>query len=550
MVRGLIAANNNDSNFPLILIILLALVDLINSGSIPTKLTEISSHTVGASFGKNTLNKTFIAGIIGISLIILFMSIIYHLVGFISGVSILIYTCLVFSIFWLIDGVLTLPGIASLILGIGMAIDASVLSFERIKEELWEGKSLFTAFNNGYKRSFTTILDANITTFIVAGILFVLGESSVKGFATMLIITIIVTLIVMVWVTKYLLKKLIKTNYFDKKLNLFINVKQNDIPNLNKNEKIKKVSKFKILNFLSKRKYFIIGSLSVIVVGIIFSLLMGLNLGIDYLGGSNITLITPQEINLNDIKADFNDFNYEYNSIELIDNNTAYIKLNNVLNKDEIKIINDYFNNNYNANTKIGVISNIVKKQLTINAIYSIIFAIIGIVIYVSIRFKFSYAISAIIALLHDILIVLALFSIFRLEISVIFIAAILTIIGYSINDTVVIFDRIREKISNNNEKTIDLYNIINLSLVSTIKRSIYTSLTTLIPILCLMILGTYELINFNIALFIGIIIGTYSSLFFATPILYQLEKKNINKKPKKTYYDELDEIEIKGINS
>ena len=184
------------------------LVDLINSGSLPSKLTEISSKTVGASFGDATLQKTLIAGIIGISLIIILLTYVYRFSGFVSSVSMMIYTFLVFLTFWVIGGVLTLPGIAALVLGIGMAVDSNVITFSRIKDELYEGKGLEYAFKQGTKSSFSAILDSNLTTFIVAVIMFIFGESSVKGFATMLMITIIVTMFTMVFLTRILeLKK-------------------------------------------------------------------------------------------------------------------------------------------------------------------------------------------------------------------------------------------------------------------------------------------------------------------------------------------------------
>ena len=239
------------------------LVDLINSGSLPAKLTEVSSQTVGASFGSNTLNTTLVAGIIAIIAIIAILMLIYHFAGFISGVSIMIYTFLVFGIFWLVGGVLTLPGIAALLLGIGMAVDSNVITFSRIKDELLKGRSLKSAFTEGSKSSFSAIIDSNLTTFIVAIIMFIYGESSIKGFSTMLIITVIITMLTMVFLTRFLLKLFVNTGYFDDKTKLFININKDDIPDVSKNEEIKP-GKFSKVNFLKHKKLAL--SISIIVI--------------------------------------------------------------------------------------------------------------------------------------------------------------------------------------------------------------------------------------------------------------------------------------------
>ena len=234
------------------------LVDLINSGSLPSKLTEISSNTVGASFGEKTLSTTLTAGIIAIAAIVLILIVVYHFSGFISAVSMMIYTFLVFGVFWVVGGVLTLPGIAALVLGIGMAVDSNVITFARIKEELLKGKSLPNAFREGSKSSFSAIIDSNITTLIVAIIMFNLGESSIKGFATMLIITVIVTMFTMVFLTRTLLKLFVKTDFFNDKIKLFINVNKEDIPDVSKNEEVKP-NRFSKINFLKYKKVCIYG---------------------------------------------------------------------------------------------------------------------------------------------------------------------------------------------------------------------------------------------------------------------------------------------------
>ena len=272
------------------------LTDLINSGALPTKLEEISSRTVEASFGENALNKTLIAGVIGIILVIILMIIIYRFSGFITGVCFIIYTVCSLYIFYLINGVLTLPGIAAMLLGIGMAADSAIICYERIKEQLKIGNNLSKSFEIGNKTSLSSIIDSNITTIIVAIILFILGQSSVKGFATMLIINIIVTIIVMVYLERQILKLFIKTTYFDDKLNLFIGISKKKIT------KSKEIEvPFKKLNFISIAKKYTIGILVVVIVCGIATIFTKYNLGVDFTGGTSITINNNTDLT-NDIK--------------------------------------------------------------------------------------------------------------------------------------------------------------------------------------------------------------------------------------------------------
>ena len=526
------------------------LVDLINSGSLPSKVTELSSKTVGASFGDATLSKTLIAGIVGISLIILLMLCLYHFSGFISSIAIILYTFLVFLIFWLIGGVLTLPGIAALVLGIGMAVDANVITFSRIKDELYSGKSLQHAFKEGSKTSLRAIMDSNLTTLLVAVIMFYFGESSVKGFATMLIITILVTMFTMVLITRILMSLFIKTGFFDDKTKLFINVNKNDIPNINKNEKIKKIP-FKNVDFLKKTKVFVCLSVLIIVVGTVFFATKGFKLSVDYKAGSDITLETSKDINEKKIKDDLRKLELKSTDITIAEEEVI-IKTDTVLKNEDVIKVQDYFEEKYDAKVNIGVVSNVVKQELIKNAIISVLLAMIGIILYISLRFKFSYAISSVVALIHDVLIIFAIFAITRLEVSTMFIAAVLAIIGYSINDTIVCFDRIRENIEKEKKVTKDnLAEICNISIRETFGRTIYTSITTLLPILSLIILGSSGIFTFNIAMLIGLIAGSYSSIFIATTLFIVLEKKSLNKpgKKKKVYKDDYEEKQIKGVN-
>ena len=525
-----------------------SLVDLINSGSMPTKLEEISSRSVTASFGKDSLNKTFIASVIGIAVIILFMILLYKLAGFIASVGILGYTALTILIFNLVGGKLTLQGIAALVIGIGMAVDSTVISFSRIKEELKAGAGLTTAFKLGTKQSIMSIVDANLTTLLAAIILFIFGESSVKGFATMLIISIVVTFIVMVFLIRYLVGLFVRSDIFNNHRYLFIGYK-------NKNKECKS------FDFVKYHKIIIMFVSILILVGSVFIFTKGLNLGIDFKGGSSITVTSDNKIKKNDITKDIRKLKYDIDSIEQINNNTVYVTVTDVLNNKKTESTEEYFNNKYKATTSVGAVSNVVKKDLTMNAIKALIIAIIGIVIYISIRFKFSYAISSISALIHDSLLVVILFAFLNLEVSSIFIAAILAIIGYSINNTIVIFDRIREnkkKLYNNTiKKKEDLICVINTSLNQTVMRCVITTITTMIPVVSLIFLGSYEILNFNLALLFGLTVGTFSSLMLAPVIWYLIERRKIGKPKKRKWYEddpkarkkEPEELKIKGIN-
>jgi len=529
------------------------LVDLINSGSLPSRLIEISSRTVGASFGDATLMKTLLAGIIGVSLIAIMLMTLYHFAGFISTVSVLIYSFLVFAVFWLVGGVLTLPGIAALVLGIGMAVDANVITFSRIKEELYNGKSLPFAFKEGSKSSLRAIIDSNITTLLVALIMFAFGESSVKGFATMLIITIAVTMFTMVFLTRFLLGLFVKTGFFNDKIMEFIGVDKKDIPDVSKNEKRSKVP-FANVDFLHHSKKVVLFSAIVLIAGVVFFAIKGFNLGIDYQAGSNITIDTVDTIKKSDLEKDLKELKLTATDIT-VNEEEADIRISNVLTASKVHEVNTFFENKYQAKVDIGVVSNVVKEELIKNALFSIVLSMIGIILYISVRFRPSYALGAVAALIHDVLIIFAVFSIFHLEISVMFIAAILAIIGYSINDTIVCFDRIRENIEKESKtklKEAKLKEIVNISIQETFTRSLYTSITTILPVLALIFLGSSEILNFNLAMLVGLVSGTYSSIFIATVLFYLLERKRLSKntpKKKRIYEDEVQEKQIKGVN-
>ena len=498
------------------------LVDLINSGSLPTKLTEVSTKTVDASFGSDTLRIAAIASVITLIVISLIMTCFYRLSGFISSICLVFYSVIVLAMFNAIDGVLTLTGIAALILGIGMAVDSSIITLEKIKDEINNGKKLDKAFSDANKRSLVSLIDANMTTLIVAVILFMFGESSVKGFGSMLILTIIVTMITMIIINRIILEGFVYLN-----TNVFIG----------------KVNERKNMNFMRHSIKFIVAYVILIICAVVFAFIQKVNFGTDFMGGTSITLRSENVIEESTVK----DIMREYELIDYIVNEKEVdIKIKDEVGEDTVKTLKQEFDK-IGINSDISVISNVVKKDLTENAIKSVIIAAICILIYVSIRFKFNYGLASLVALCIDVTSVIAIFIIFNIEINFIFIASILTIIGYSINDTIVIFDLIREK-KKNNEKNSDEI-IVNDCLSKAITRSILTTITTLTSVVVLLILGASEIKEFNIAILVGLIVGTFTSMFVAPYIWIKLEKKD-RLKPKIEYDDGPEEKIIKGINS
>jgi SecD/SecF fusion protein len=384
--------------------------------------------------------------------------------------------------------------------------------------------------------------------------MFIFGESSIKGFATMLIITVLVTMFTMVFLIRQLLKIFIKTDFFNDKVKLFLNINKEDIPNVSKNEQAKP-NRFHKVNFFKYKNACICASLLIIVVGAIVFTIKGFNLGIDYKSGTSITIASEQNITEKMLQADAKELGLKSIRVSSA-SDEMNIRLDSTLTGDQVKKINKYFEEKYAAKVSIGVVSNIVQRELVKNAIFAVLIALIGIIVYVSFRFKFSFAIGGVTALVHDVLIMFALFAILRLEVSSMFIAAVLAIIGYSINDTIVSFDRIRENLKKEDyhKMTKEKFNeICNRSVQETFTRTIYTTVTTLLPVVILLVLGSRGIFNFDMAMLFGLIAGTYSSIFIATIIFMALEKKNMGREEKKKkntdLYDELEEKKIKGIN-
>ena len=513
------------------------LADLINSGSLPTKLTEESTpRSVSPSFGEETISKTGIAGIITFALISLILIVKYRFSGLIGSVCLFVYALVVFIIFNAVDGVLTLTGIAALVLGIGMAVDSIIIANERVKDELSKSGKLLPAFKEGNKSSLVAIIDANITTLIAGIVLYIFGESSVKGFATMLMITIFVTIFAAVFLYRLIVGMAVKSDYFKEKHTALLG----------------KVKKAKERNYVKIAKTPIITSVSIIVIGIAFVLIRGFNFGVDFTGGTNINLASEKKLDFDKIVEvvkdyDVRDYDYYLNS-----NTEGYIVLNEILEEsDEMQVKKDLAA--MGIETSSNEISTLVVESLTKNAIKALCYSLIAIIIYIAIRFNINYAISGILMLIHDVLITLAIFAILHISVDFIIVAALLTIIGYSINDTIVVFDRIREnrkKMFRNKKKLTDkeLRDLVNESSSQTVSRNIWTSITTIVSVVALLCVGLNDIFTFNVAILIGLIAGTISSLLIGPRLWMVLERRTMDKPEEED--DEPRELKVKGINS
>ncbi|MEK4872580.1 protein translocase subunit SecDF [Niallia sp. FSL W8-1348] len=511
------------------------LAELLNAGALPVKLTEEYSTSVGAQFGDQALKDTVYAGIIGVGLVFLFMLLYYRLPGLVAVITLSIYVYLNLLVLDLMNGVLTLPGIAALILGVGMAVDANIITYERIKDELRVGKSLRAAFQAGNKNSIGTILDANLTTIIASIVLFVYGTSSVKGFATLLIVSILVSFITAVYGSRLLLGLLVKSKLFDKKITWF-GVNRKDVKHNSENyDTLTLPTKFDRLDFVKYKNVFFAISGILIVAGIVIMFIFKLNLGIDFASGSRIEVMADKALTTAEIEDQLDKLDVKADDIIISGEKQeiAAIRIKGDLSQEKINTIKSEFKNTYGHDPSVSSVSPTVGKELAKNAFYAIIFASIGIIIYVAIRFELYMGLAAVLALLHDAFFIIVIFSLTRLEVDITFIAAVLTIVGYSINDTIVTFDRIRENLAKKKRiKTPqEIKDIINTSIRQTLARSINTVVTVVICVVALLIFGSSAITNFSLALLIGLIGGAYSSIFIASQLWYVWKKKELKRK-------------------
>lgn len=512
------------------------IADLLNSGSLPVELKEIYSTSVGAQFGQDALDKTINASMIGIGIIFLFMLLFYRLPGIVAVITLTTYIYLTMVAFNFISGVLTLPGLAALVLGVGMAVDANIIMYERIKDEIRIGRTLKQAYKKANKSSFITILDANLTTVLAAAVLFFFGESSVKGFATMLLLAILMSFVTAVFLTRVLLSLVVHSNIFKKKLWWF-GVKQSQIHDINKGYDVHELSTpYDKVDFMKWAKPLFALSGVVIVAGVIILAIFKLNLGIDFTSGTRVDLQSNQKLTQAQVEKTMESIDLKPNQLSIggSNNENASMQFKRDLNKDEVAKVTDTLKSQYGKEPSVNTVSPVIGQELAKNAMLAVIIASIGMIIYISLRFEWRMGIASIISLLHDAFMIIAVFSLFRLEVDITFIAAVLTIIGYSINDTIVTFDRVREMLSKikviTKEDQIDY--IVNSSIRQTLTRSINTVLTVVIVVIALLVLGASSIFNFSLALLIGLLSGVYSSIIIAVPLWGMLKKRELRKSP------------------
>ncbi|MFJ5566691.1 protein translocase subunit SecDF [Lysinibacillus xylanilyticus] len=509
------------------------LAGILDAGALPVKLNEIYSTSVGAQFGDQALKSTIFAGIVGVVIIFLFMLFYYRLPGFISIITLAVFTFLVLVVFDWINAVLTLPGIAAIVLGIGMAVDANILAAERIREELRVGFSVKQAFKIGSKESLSAIVDAQLTTLLAAAVLFQWGTSSVKGFATTLIISILLSFLTAVWGSRVLLGLLVNSGYFNNPA--WFGIAKSKQHSLDENIGTLDLStKFDRFDFVHNRKKFYTFSLAILIAGLVVLGIFRLNLGIDFSSGTRVQIEADHTLTKEEVSKYLDSIDFSSEDILLAGekSNSAVIRYKHDLSQSEIAKFKKEVGKKYGHEPGVSTVSPTVGKELVKNAIKALSIAAIGIIIYVAVRFEWRMGVGAIVSLLHDVFLIVAVFSFMRLEVDITFIAAVLTIVGYSINDTIVTFDRMRENL--NRYDTIRdrelLADIVNKSLRQTMGRSVNTVLTVIIVTVSLLILGAPSIQNFSIALLVGLITGMYSSICIAAQIWYSLKVREMKK--------------------
>ena len=525
------------------------LANALKSGKLPAAARIIESAVVGASLGQEAIDSSTISFGIALILVLLWMLFYYGKAGIFSDIALALNILFIFGVLTAFGAVLTLPGIAGIVLTIGMSVDANVLIYERIKEELRKGKGLKEAVNDGFGGALSSILDANVTTLLTGIILYIFGTGPVKGFATTLMIGIITSLFSAIFITRLLIEWYINNN---KKLTFNTGITKGWFQNID-------------VDFLKKRKMAYIISGAVLILGVGSLLTNGLNYGVDFKGGRTYTVRFENNMNVPDVTNSLKEvfgsspevktfgsanqlkittkYKIDDNGVD-VDNevqNMLFKGLQSFLPSD--LIYDDFIIKGSTTVHKIGImgyaeVGPTIADDIKQSAFWAIIGSLIVVFLYILLRFrKWQFSLGAVAAVFHDVLIVLSIFSIFYkilpfdMEIGQSFIAAILTVVGYSLNDTVVIFDRIREFA---NKHSVWPYSrIVNSALSSTLGRTVNTSLTTLIVLLAIFLFGGDSIKGFMFALIIGVIVGTYSSLFIASPIMYDTTEKLVKKNKK-----------------
>lgn len=538
------------------------LANLINSGSLPVQMKEISSNVVSAEFGADALEKTALAGEIGVALIALFLMIRYRVPGLLAGVMLVAYLWAVFGLYSLIGAVFTLSGIGALVLGIGMTVDVNIIYFERIRQELYKGRSVPNAIREGQTVSFSAVFDSQFTTLITALIMYIWGTGSVKGFATMLIVTVVMTMVINVGLSRILMRLLASSHIADSHPEWF-GVKKSQIPDLSKGENQFHTGTLK-LNYTGMSKKIITAAIVIFACALgfgIFNTASGngpVNLGIDFSSGTKLTVVSENAITVEDVRTEMESLGYENFSYQSAGENTVYAITKDSLETQDLTRLKADLAETFGEEPGDNVVTPVVGRDLVRNAFILTIVAWIAMLAYITIRYEFDYAIGCLSALIHDVLIVLSFFAIFRMEVNTDLVSVLLTIIGYSINNSIIVFDRIRENMEGRNMKAMkaaDYDEVVNTSVDQTFMMMINGSLTTLLPVIFLLVIGSRSIFTFNIAMFVGLIAGTFSSMFVAPTVWRVLRKKkgSSKAKPKKARKEKkelLDEYTISGINA
>ncbi len=515
------------------------LANILKAGSLPAPTRIVEEAIVGPTLGQIARNQGIISMLAGLGIVILFMVAYYAKGGFVANIALIFNIFFILGILAQFNAALTLPGIAGIVLTIGMSIDANVLIFERIREEMRNGTKLREAISTGYKKAFSSIVDANLTTLLTAAILYIFGQGPIKGFAITLMIGIFCSFFSAVYITRVIVEWM--TNRGDEsKISFNTPFSRNLLSSIN-------------IDFMSRRKKAYIFSAIVIIIGMSLVFTQGLNLGVDFKGGRSYIVNFADPVEATNMKIALSETfegegtevkNYGANNIVKVttsykvddESDTADDEVKNILVaglesytnleyvEDAAEIDSDHFT--ISGSSKVGAT---IADDIVSSSFEAGIIAIIAIFLYILIRFrKWQFSTGAIIALIHDSLFVFSAFAIagllgIKYEIDQVFVAALLTVIGYSINDTVIVFDRIREYL--NLGTSSDNVKIFNSAINSTLNRTLITSVTTLIVVLILFIFGGEVLRGFSYALLVGILVGTYSSVFIASPVVIDLAK-------------------------
>ena len=505
------------------------LASTIRIGGLKLELEELRSNVVGAQLGSAAIDSSLIAAAVGFALVVIFMIAVYYICGLAASLALLLYTELMVILLYAFEVTLTLPGIAGIILSVGMAVDANVIIFARIREELATGKTVQSSIKIGFNKALSAILDGNITTFIVAIILYFMGSGTIKGFSVTLMLGIILSMFTALFVTRFL-------------INVFYGLGV-------QSEKAYGVAKEKkTINFLSKKYVFFGLSLAVILAGFVVMGVnkaqtgMPLNYSLDFVGGTSTTLTLPEDMSIEEIDAQVvpyiekitGDGNVQ--TTKVAGSNDVIIKTR-TLDVDERQEFADVMVNQFGVDESsitAETISATISSEMQTDAVKAIVVATILMLLYIWFRFKdIRFGASSVLALIHDVLVVLAFYAVAKVSVGNTFIACMLTIVGYSINATIVIFDRIRENLGTVRNQS-DLQDLVNRSISQTLSRSIFTSLTTFFMVAALEVFGVSSIREFALPLMVGIVCGTYSSVCLTGAFWFLFRTKFQKKKTSK----------------